>query len=265
MKITILLLGVFTISSHALMAQGIVGKLKQKAEQAAENALDKKINEKTSGKNPDGTNQNTPNSDNPSTSRGRQSHKGGEGLNSTIPDVKENMSEAESAYAAKNYGEARRAIQLAMQGVELEIGNTVLQSLPEKVSGLSFDKAEDRVTSTGWGWVGLTIERVYFNDDKELRATIANNAAWMSAVNMYLTNGGYAQTTGGESNRKVTKVKNHRAIIEYDEGSGYKLSVPLGQSSLFILEGINFTKEQDVMNAANTFDIDGILKTLNEK
>ena len=87
----------------------------------------------------------------------------------------------------------------------------------------------------------------------------------MSAVNMYMANGGYAQTTGGQQNWKQTKVKGHKAIIEYDESSGYKLSVPLGQSSLIVLEGINYETEQEMMSAANTFDIDGIKKKLGEQ
>ena len=46
---------------------------------------------------------------------------------------------------------------------------------------------------------------------------------------------------------------------------GYTLLVPLGQSSLIVWECINFATEQDVMNAANAFDIDGIKKMLGEQ
>ena len=87
----------------------------------------------------------------------------------------------------------------------------------------------------------------------------------MSAVNMYLANGGYSQQTGGQQNWKQTKVKGHKAIIEYDENSGYKLSVPLGQTSLIVWEGINYANEQEMMTSANSFDIDGIKKMLGEK
>ena len=87
----------------------------------------------------------------------------------------------------------------------------------------------------------------------------------MSALNMYLANGGYAQTTNGQQNWKQTKVKGNKAIIEYNEGSGYKLSVPLGQSSLIVWEAVNFASEQEMMSAANSFDIDGIKKMLGEQ
>ena len=264
MKSKILLVGIALASvSYAANAQGLMGKLKQKAEQAAEKALEKKAKDKAGI--PD--NQGNDNSGNNSSSNGNNSpsNKVGGGLITTPPDVKANLADAESAFKTNSYGDARYAVQQAMLGVELEIGNKVLKSLPETVSSLPFDKTRDQVTSTGWGWAGLTIQREYQKDDKMLRTMIANNSAWMSAVNMYLANGGYAQSTGGEQNWKQTKVKGHRAVIEYSESSGYKLSVPLGQTSLIVWEAVNFASEQEVMAAANAFDIDGLIKTLGEK
>jgi hypothetical protein len=265
MKSKFLLLCLTLVSlSFAASAQGLMGKLKQKAEQAAEKALEKKAKEKAGI--PD--NQNSGNNDsgnNNSNSSNNPTNKGGGGLITTPPDVKANLGDAENAYKATSFGEARYAVQQAMLGVELEIGNKVLKSLPESVSGLPSQKDQDQVTSTGWGWAGLTIQRAYTKDDKQLRATIANNSAWMSAVNMYLANGGYAQQTGGEQNWKQTKVKGHRGVIEYSESSGYKLSIPLGQTSLIVWDAVNFATEQEVMTAANAFDIDGLIKMLGEK
>jgi hypothetical protein len=250
------------ILAHA-SGQGLVGKLKQKASQAAEKALEKKADEKTGVNNTDSGNTNE--TENNASSSGRPSNKGGGGLVSTPPDVKQNLSDAESSFKNGSYGEARYAVQQAMLGVEMEIGQKVLKSLPETVTALPFVSEEDQVTSTGYGWAGLTITRTYRTDDKELRSTVANNSAWMSSVNMYLANGGYSQQTGGQQNWKQIKVKGHKAIIEYDESSGYKLSVPLGQSSLIVWEGINYTSEQEMVSAANAFDIDGIKKMLGEK
>jgi hypothetical protein len=268
MKSKILLVGLIGTASLAsvmpVRGQGLMNKLKQKAEQAAEKALDKKAQEKT-GVNTGGTSDTQNTSSSGGSSHSNPTNKGGGGLVTTPPDVKANLADAETAYKATSYGEARYAVQQAMLGVEMEIGNKVLVSLPETVSGLPFQKPSDKVTSTGWGWVGLTIEREYLKDDKQLRTLIANNSAWMSAINLYLANGGYAQTTGGEQNWKQTKVKGHRAVIEYDESSGYKLSVPLGQTSLIVWEAVNFASEQEVMTAANAFDIDGLIKTLGEQ
>ena len=76
----------------------------------------------------------------------------------------------------------------------------------------------------------------------------------------------YANTSNGNNqNVKQTKVKSYKAVITYDESKGYTLLVPLGQSSLIVWECVNFATEQDVMNAANAFDIDGIKKMLGEQ
>ncbi len=267
MKRKLLLLGIACCAvTFAVNAQGIMGKLKQKAEQAAEKALEKKAKEKVGVDDSNSSSSSSgSNSSSGSSAGNNPTNKGGGGLVTTPPDVKQNLSDAEAAYKTASYGEARYAVQQAMLGVEMEIGNKVLKSLPETVISLPKVSEGDKVTSTGWGWAGLTIQREYLKEDKQLRTTIANNAAWMASVNMYLANGGYAQQTNGQQNWKQTKVKGHRAVIEYDESSGYKLSVPLGQSSLIVWEGVNFASEQEMMNAANAFDIDGIKTTLGEK
>lgn len=254
----------FTFSANA---QGFVNKLKQKADQAAQKALEKKAKEKAgiSDENEGTQGEGPSDSGDASETRNRPSNKGGGGLIATPPDVKQNLAEAETSYKAGSYGEARYSVQQAMLGVEMEIGKKVLESLPPSVSGLDKVAEADQVTSSGYGWAGLTIHREYLKDDKELRATVANNSALMSAVNMYMANGGYAQTTNGEQNWKQTKVKGHKAIIEYDDNTGYKLSVPLGQTSLIVWEGVNFASEQEMMAAANAFDIDGIKRMLGEK
>ncbi len=246
---------------HQANAQVVLNKLKQKAEQAADRAIDKKLSGKQNTNTSGGgnTGSNTGNSSN------NPSNKGGGGLISTPPDVNQNLADAEASYKTKNYGEARYAVQQAMLGVEMEIGDDILKSLPETVLGLPKEGESDQVTSTGYGWVGLTIQREYLKDDKQLTVTVANNSAWMASYNMYLSNAGYGQTTGGEQQFKQIKVKGYRGVIEYDESSGYKISVGLGQSSIIVWQGVNFANEQEMMKAAEAFDIDGIKKKLGEQ
>jgi len=253
----------FTLAVHG---QGMLGKLKQKAEQAADKAIDKKLAGKQGNTNaPGGSTTTGPGGTSSEHSGNHPSNKGGGGLISTPPDVNQNLTDADASYKTKSYGEARYAVQQAMLGVEMEIGNAILKSLPETVLSLPKEAEVDQVTSTGYGWAGLTIHREYYKDDKELRVTIANNSAWMAAYNMYLTNSGYSQTTGGEQQFKQVKVKGYKGIIEYSESSGYKISVGLGQSSLIMWEGVNFATEQEMMKATEAFNIDGIKKQLGEK
>ncbi|GEO05725.1 hypothetical protein AAE02nite_33890 [Adhaeribacter aerolatus] len=240
---------------EAASGQVLLNRVRSNIERKAEQAVDKAMGvDRSQPANSTGAAE--------TSSGSRAGNKGGAGLVSTPPDVKANLTDAEGSFKAGKYGEARYAIQQAMLGVEMEIGQKILKSLPETISGLKKDAEQDQVTSTGWGWVGLTIQRQYKdNADKELRIAIANNAALMTGLNLYFANGGAAaQTSGGKQNWKQTKVKNNRAIIEYDEDSGYKVSVPIGQSSVVVYEGVNFKNEQDMLAAANTLDIDGIKK-----
>src|SRR5215207_8314410 len=135
MKLKLLLTGCSLLFALVISAQGLAGKLKQKAAQAAEKALEKKANEKA-GTTPSNDTQ----SNDPSTTSGssgsRPTNKSGGGLVTTPPDVNQNLSDAESAYKNGKYSEARYAAQQAMLGVEMEIGQNVLKSLPEKVGNI---------------------------------------------------------------------------------------------------------------------------------
>lgn len=259
--LAMLLLGV--ASSQAQ----ILKKLKQKAEQAAEKMVDKKTDDAIYGKkNQAGSPAAAGGAAGSGKVYGRNpSNTGGEGLVTAPPDVKENLGSAETSYKSGSYSEARYALQQAMVGVEMQIGEKLLTGLPQTVAGLPVEKEADQVTSTGYGWAGLTIHREYLQDDRQFSVTIANNALLLSAINLYLANGGYAQTTNGQQNWKRIQVKGEKAVIEYDESSGYKISVPLGQSSMILFEGINFKNEADMVAAANQVDISGIKKTLGEK
>jgi hypothetical protein len=53
-------------------------------------------------------------------------------------------------------------------------------------------------------------------------------------------------------------------VLEYDEYSGYKLSVPFGQSSILVTNGINFMTEKEMMDASENIDIEKIKKVLGE-
>jgi hypothetical protein len=141
-----------------------------------------------------------------------------------------------------------------------------LKSLPDPVDGLPKDTMQDKVVSTQWGWNNMTIQRVYTDKkDKQLTVTIGNNAMYAGMANLYFNNAYITQANNQDQNMKQTKVKGNKAIIQYDDSKGYTLMVPMGQSSLIVWECINFANEQEVMTAANSFDIDGIKKMMGEQ
>src|SRR5687767_9934443 len=131
MKSKLLLASCALLITASMNAQGLVGKLKQKASQAAEKALEKKAEEKTGVNNGGTSTQNQggeAGNDSNSNSGSHPTNKGGGGLVSTPPDVNQNLSDAETAFKSGSYGDARYAVQQAMLGVEMEIGQQVLKS-----------------------------------------------------------------------------------------------------------------------------------------
>jgi len=202
------------------------------------------------------------------TSSGAPKNTKGGGLTNTVPpDVTQQLADAEKSHTEGNLSDARYSIQQALMSIELQIGKEILKSLPQTVSGLEKDTTQNKVMSTQWGWNNLTIQSVYKKDDQQLTVTIGNNLLYSGLASTYFNNAMYMQTNsdGEKQNVKQTKVKDNKAIITYDDNKGYTLMVPIGQSSLIVWECINFATENDVMNAANAFDIDGIRKMLGEK
>jgi len=270
MKKVVLLLCAGTVLHTSLHAQGFLKKLKNKAEQKLESAVDKKVDEKTGTNTSSNNSSNSDNnvntgSSNNSSSHGRPVNKGGEGLkNTTPPDVTQQIKDAEQAYASKNYGDARYSVQQALLGVEVQMGNQILKSLPNEVSGLPKDTLQDRVMSTHWGWANLTMLRVYVKDDKQLSITIGNNTAYAGMLDFYF-NSNMVQSNGETQNLKQIRIKGNKAIIKYDEHDGYTILMQLGQSGLITWQGINYANEQEITAAANAFDVDSIKKTLGEQ
>lgn len=253
-KITLLFVVCFLCFSYNSHAQ-FLKKLKDKVNNA--------VNGGNNNSNNSSQNQTTQNSSNGSPSNTR----GGGLTNTTPPDVNQEIADAEKSQASGQYSDARYSLQQALMSIELQIGKEVLKSLPATVSGLQKDTTQNKVMSTQWGWNNLTIQSVYKKADQQLTVTIGNNTVYSGFVDMYFNNAAYIQTqsNGNNQNVKQTKVKNYRALITYDDSKGYTLMVQLGQSSLIVWECVNFATEQDVMNAANEFDIDGIKKMLGEQ
>jgi hypothetical protein len=245
-------------------AQGFLKKLKEKVNEVADKAVEKKVSEKTGIEQQPGSSAGTANE---STSRsGKPQNKTGEGLkNTTPPDVSMQISDAEKAHASGNYSDARYSIQQALLGVELQIGKQILKSLPATAASLPADTTDDRVVSTRWGWANLSIQRIYQKDDKQMTVIIGNNPLYSGAMDMYFNAGMYGQTNNEKENMKQVKVQGNKAMIKFDKNDGYTLLVQLGQSGMMTWTAINFANEQEVMNAVNTFDIEKVKKLLGEK
>ncbi len=241
-------------TGQQVCAQGILKKIKNKTEDKVINGIFGEDNNSNNNQNPSG------NTDNPT---GGPTNTRGSGLNAKSIDVMENIDLASNSFSDKKFTDARYSVREAILGIELEIGKNILKDMPESIDGMPAVTDEDNVTSSGIGFVGLIIERTYREGDKELKVTVGNDAGMLSAVNMYFA-AGYSSTST-DDNVQRTKFKEEPAIIEYDESSGYKLSVPFGQSSILVTEGINFENQDEFVTASEKIDLDNIKKQLGEQ
>ena len=245
------------LNSHAQLLK----KLKDKVNQVTDKAVGDK------------TGQNTGNANNPSSSAGssgntssRPTNKGGAGLVSTPPDVAANMASSETAFKDNKFSESRYALQQAILGVELKIGQEILKTMPDSVFGLPKIPEKDKVASGGWGWSGLTISRDYQKDDKYLGVGIQDFSYLGPAWAMFLQGGmGNTQMENDKQKMKNIMVKGNKGVISYDDSKGYTVVVMLTQGSALVWDGVNFANEDDMMKSVNAFDIDRIKKFLGEK
>lgn len=195
-------------------------------------------------------------------SRRARTHQRGGGLSEATIDVNQAITDAENAYGDNNYRGTKAALREALKGVEIEIGHGVLESLPETVAGLEANKERDRVNSTGTGLIGLMIERTYEGrTDMEFSVAIGNESALLGLTGMYFAEGFHLHDAD-QTNQKEIRFQDHQALIRYDDNTGYGLSVPFGQSSILVLNGVNFESEASFMAAANQIKLAEIKQKL---
>ncbi len=237
----VLVLGLSLIWSTGYSQGGFLKKTKLK--------LEKKLLSDVVGEEEEPEKPSTTPSNQPSVRNQPRNTRGGK---MAPPDVLENISDAESSYQDMNFSDTRFAVQQALHGVELEIGHEILNSLPENLNSIPYLPDQDEVVSSGIGFMGLAINRKYTTDDQSVDITIVNNSGFVSAANMYISNPAYVS---GDGNQKVVKTDEGRAYLEYDDYSGYKLSLPIGQSSILIMQCVSFPDDATVVSTVNSVDI----------
>jgi hypothetical protein len=239
----------------------VLRKFKEKVNQAADKALAGKTT-------PDGTapTEGSPQNTESTGRTGKPTNKTGAGLVSTPPDVDANMTSSETNFKSNKYSESRYALQQAILGVELKIGQEILKSMPEELLGLPKIPESDKVASGGWGWTGLTINREYQKGDKFMGVSIQDFSYLGPAWAMYF-NGGMMNTQmeNNEQKMKNIMVKGNKGVISFDASKGYTVVVMLTQGSALVWDGVNFASEEEMMTAVNSFDIDKIKNFLGEK
>ena len=172
------------------------------------------------------------------------------------PDVQTLLSNASTSLDAKNYSALRYEIKQAMLGVELEIGYQILESMPKSIDNekIMYIENADEVISTGAGFIGLAIGRQYEDDVRNINARIVNNSAMLTFYNGFLTGSTY-HSSSNEVEHKAVTIQGMKGAIHFNGDNKYELGVPLGQSSIFLLDCYNCTDENVLMSIANQFNL----------
>jgi hypothetical protein len=110
MRVILFTIGItaFILLDNAVLAQPGINALRRKLEEKADEAIYKAASKKKGASDTESA------SEPGSTKTGRAKNKGGEGLVTSPPDVKENLADAEKSFQAGSYGAARYAVQQAM-------------------------------------------------------------------------------------------------------------------------------------------------------
>ncbi|XOV92174.1 MAG: hypothetical protein ACFHWX_18435 [Bacteroidota bacterium] len=247
-------LGVFVIPNDSC-AQGL--RALRKAKEALKGVLEEKEPVTNSTDNP----VTNPESSNESGSLNSSSKKT---LNTrmTEGEVLATLDHANSAFNIRKYSSARYDIQQALVEIEIQMGHMVLDDMPKEVRNQLHDQEEDLVISTGAGFIGLEISRQYPSSAGNVTASIANNAMMFAPYNMALSN---PTMTSQNENMKAVTVNGKRGILELDENDdSFKLVIPFGQASFFLLECEPCQNESEVKEAAARFDLDSYLRIMGE-
>ena len=237
-------------------------KAKEKLERKGDQAVDDLLNgKKKDDKDNDGTNGGNPNGNPGGMNDNRNGGSPGE-RNNTPPPVNQSIDEAGRALSASDFSDTRYYIQQALWGVEYEMGKEILRNMPSTIAGASSDEANDVISSSGFGFVGMNIQRIYEGGKVNIEANLMNGSAALAGYNAVLANPGLYNSS--DSDFKSVRVNGYKAVLEYTS-RGYNVVIPFGQSSAFMLQTAGLSSEDDAVDAAAKFNIDEFKKVLGEQ
>jgi hypothetical protein len=177
-------------------------------------------------------------------------------------EVDKRLGEARAAYESGNLEAARFALQQALNDIDLAIGQEILAALPDRMGDMGPSEADDQVSSSGMGYVGLFVSRTYQNDgDASVRVQLMGDSPLLAGINTILA----LPLIAGDSNQKRIRVGGYRALLQKNEGEGgeisYDVQIPFG-SSLMTLEFKGISDEGVVTSMAGTIPVDQVSRLI---
>lgn len=249
----LLLIGIWLVSPN-VYSQSIRG--------AALNKLKKEAINKVLGSEQNDPQQQAEQYQDPETT-GRPGQRAGssKGLEKSSKEVHLSLNEAANAYSGSNYKKTRAGLTEALGNLDLMIGDKILQSFPSSVEGLSVLAENDQIASSSTSWAGLIIKREYQLGDKWFSISVMNSSL-AAFANAAINTGMY--TYSNQPNQKNIEIAGNQALISFDESSGYKINLSLGQQTQILIEGVNIASEAELTQMAKAFDYAFIKKMFGE-
>jgi hypothetical protein len=183
------------------------------------------------------------------------------GLEKSSKDVSLSLNEAANAYSGSNYKKTRAGLTEALGNLDLMIGDKILQSFPSSVEGLAVLAENDQIASSSASWAGLIIKREYQLGDKWFSFSVMNSSL-AAFANAAINTGMY--TYSNQPSQKTVEIAGNQALITFDESSGYKINLSLGQQTQILIEGVNIASEAELTQMAKAFDYAFIKKMFGE-
>lgn len=208
-------------------------------------------------------NDNNNQSSNDNSSRPEQKADGS-GLDNSLADVPEALTQASTEFNAKEYRNARASLRKALNTLEMNIGQEIIASLPKTVSDLPVKEDADQVTSSSSAWTGLTVHREYKKNDSWAAISMYNGSL-SSLANITIGSGYYTSSTSENTSEKDVRIKGYDAVISFNENQGYAVKIPLGQYTIVLVEGVNVGSEAKMIAIAESFDYAAIQKSLGDQ
>ena len=165
-------------------------------------------------------------------------------------DVTDSINEAMAQYKKGEYAAAIGSLNYASQLIGQKKGESLETLLPKPLAGWEADKATSQAAGAAVFGGGVTANRSYRKDDKEVSVSYITDSPMLQGIMMMFSNPMFATADGG----KLEKINGQKAIVNYDEdGKSGEIKLVIANRFLITIEGSNVDLK-DLKDYAGSID-----------
>lgn len=123
------------------------------------------------------------------------------------------LQKARTANSKKDLEDTRYNLLLALQQLDLKIGQEIMKLMPLQLNRLNADPKNDQLNALSAGFIGASFHRAYgFPDSLSLSVEIVSNSPFISGLNTWLNN----PMMAGISGKQSYKIDGYKAAYSMD-------------------------------------------------